>query len=217
MTLNKRLKKALKRASIHYIVLLVCGWALFSKYPGIVEYFPVGTTERLFDAGGALAMESTLHAGRLQDESTAAHALFFVICFLSSILLAIPVSATYLGTSTKTKPSASLSKALIVLPIAVTGLVLVVQNSLALAFSLAGIVAGSGIRFRSNMKEITDTFFFMTSIGIGLAAGVGSLGIALLMSFIFCYTMIFLSAINYGEEKFDRSQIDALETTGADE
>lgn len=125
--------------------------------------------------------------------------VFVIMCFLTSIVVSIPVGRTYMATHVIKKRNASMAKALLLLPIAVSGLVLIVQNNLALAFSLAGIVAGCGIRFRSNIREFTDTLYFMVAIGIGLAAGVGALGIALAMSLVFCYATLTVFAIGYGE------------------
>jgi hypothetical protein len=124
--------------------------------------------------------------------------IFFWFCFLAALLMVLPVGTTYLATRRVKKGSDSLAKMIVVLPVAVTGLVLIVQNSLALAFGLAGIVAGGGIRFRTNMREYTDTLFFLISIGIGLSSGVGAPGLALIMSIVFCYSILILSAIDYG-------------------
>ncbi len=197
--MTKRLKSVYLKITIYYIVAIGGLVSVFTYFPGFVDYFPVGTTEKLFSSTQSFELQSTVHAGRLEGESELAHGLFFVMCFLSSILLTIPLGCTYLGTHNPEKSNPSFAKSIILLPIAVTGLVLIVQNSLALAFGLAGIVAGAGIRFRTNMKEFTDTLFFLTSIGIGLSAGVGALGLSLIMSLIFCYTILTLYAINYGE------------------
>ena len=197
--MSSNLKSAFVKITVHYIVLVSACWVVFTSYPDLIEYFPIGTTERIFSSARNYELESTVHAGRLEEASQTAHAIFFFVCFLSSILLTIPVGATYLGARSAKKTDASIAKAIIILPIAVTGLVLIVQNSLALAFSLAGIVAGTGIRFRANMKEFTDTLFFLITIGIGLSAGVGSIGLAAIMSIVFCYTILIVHAIGYGE------------------
>ena len=63
-----------------------------------------------------------------------------------------------------------------------------VQNSLALAFSLAGIVAG--VSYRTRLKDSADALYIFFSIGIGLAAGTQSLGIAMVMSLFFAFAVI---------------------------
>ena len=80
----------------------------------------------------------------------------------------------------------SLVHTLIVLPIVVAGVVLVVKNSLALAFALAGIVAG--VRFRQKLDEPEEAVYVLLALGIGLAAGVQALDVALVMSM--AYTMV---------------------------
>ena len=57
----------------------------------------------------------------------------------------------------------SLVNTIIILPMVVTGIVIIVQNSLALAFSLAGI-AGA-VRFRNSLKSSGDALFILMSVG----------------------------------------------------
>jgi hypothetical protein len=85
---------------------------------------------------------------------------------------------------------------LIILPIAVTGIVLIVQNSLALAFSLAGIVAA--VRFRTTLKDVKDGVYVFLAIGVGLACGVQALGIAVVVSVFFNIVNLTLWWIDFG-------------------
>ena len=57
----------------------------------------------------------------------------------------------------------SLISTIIILPLIVTGIVVIVQNSLALAFSLAGI-AGA-VRFKNSLKSSGDALFILLSVG----------------------------------------------------
>jgi polyphosphate kinase len=77
----------------------------------------------------------------------------------------------------------SLVHTIVILPIAVTGIVIIVQDSLALAFSLAGIVAA--VRFRHTLQDTKDAVYIFISIAVGLAAGVQALTVALVVSAIF--------------------------------
>ena len=63
---------------------------------------------------------------------------------------------------------------------------------------LAGIVAGAGIRFRTNIREVVDTLFFLIAICIGVASGVGSLGIALVTSIVFTYALLITTTLDFG-------------------
>jgi hypothetical protein len=78
----------------------------------------------------------------------------------------------------------------------VAGIVMIVQYSLALAFSLAGIVAA--VRFRTTLEDTKDAVYIFLAIGVGLACGVQSLGLALLLSIVFNAVVLVLWATRYG-------------------
>lgn len=99
-----------------------------------------------------------------------------------AVVLALPVAGIYMHTR-RLRYDPSLVQTMIVLPIVVAGVVLVVKNSLALAFALAGIVAG--VRFRQKLNEPKDAVYVLLSLGLGLAAAVHALDIALALSLAF--------------------------------
>ena len=99
-----------------------------------------------------------------------------------ALAMTLPVAWTLTRTR-RLRYDPSLVHTLIVLPLVVAGVVLVVKNSLALAFALAGIVAG--VRFRQKLDEPEEAVYVLLSLGIGLAAGVQALDIALVMSLAF--------------------------------
>ncbi|MEX0322987.1 MAG: hypothetical protein AB3N63_12565 [Puniceicoccaceae bacterium] len=206
--LSQKLIEGLLKISGFYFILILTVFLTSNIFPSFIDYLPIGTAERIFSNIGTMELDSTAYAERLSEEGVTGHAIFFAICFLTALALAIPVGTVYLTTRQEKKKSDSLAKLIVVLPVAVTGLVLIVQNSLALAFGLAGIVAGGGVRFRTNMREFTDTLFFLISIGIGLSAGIGALGLALIMSAIFNYTILSLYAIGYGDFKVPLTEND---------
>jgi hypothetical protein len=89
----------------------------------------------------------------------------------------------------------------------------VVQDSLALAFSLAGIVAA--VRFRNNLKESGDAVYIFGSIGIGFATGIHALSVATALSVIFVVLELVLWKINLGAE-FDDTFNRLCMPSGAD-
>jgi phosphotransferase system glucose/maltose/N-acetylglucosamine-specific IIC component len=91
----------------------------------------------------------------------------------------------------------SLVNTIIVLPMIVTGIVIIVQNSLALAFSLAGI-AGA-VRFRNSLKSSGDALFILLAVGVGLSAGIGAIELAAIITIFFNYTFAMLWITEYGE------------------
>ena len=93
----------------------------------------------------------------------------------------------------------SLVNTIIVLPMVVTGIVIIVQNSLALAFALAGI-AGA-VRFRNSLKSSGDALFILCAVAIGLSAGIGAVELAAVISIALNYTFAALWLTEYGERK----------------
>jgi hypothetical protein len=109
---------------------------------------------------------------------------------ISGFLLAVPVGFTYVRTRSSLKYDASLVQTVIMLPVVVSAILIVVQNSLALAFSLAGIV--TAVRFRNNLKDTRDAVYIFAAVGIGFAAGVGTLAISAFLSVFFCVLELLL-------------------------
>jgi hypothetical protein len=196
--MNRRIKTGFLKITLFYLLLGLITFAGIRAFPELPKLMPVGAAERLFSSSGMMEFDSSTFGNRFEDIDPLKQGFFLLSCFLSALLLALPVGTTYMAIRAEKKRSVALVKLIVILPVAVTGLVLIVQNSLALAFSLAGIVSGAGIRFRANMREYTDAVFFLTSIGIGLSAGIGAIGISFMMSFIFCYTILTVYALDYG-------------------
>lgn len=105
------------------------------------------------------------------------------LAVIGAFLLALPVAFVYVRTRNSLKYDQSLVQTVIMLPVVITSILIVVQNSLALAFSLAGIVAA--VRFRNNLKDSRDAVYIFAGVGIGFAAGVGQLAIAAFLSLFF--------------------------------
>jgi len=109
---------------------------------------------------------------------------------IAAFLLALPVAFTYVRTRNSLRYDQSVVQTVIMLPVVVTAILLVVENSLALAFSLAGIVAA--VRFRNNLKDSRDAVYIFAAVGIGFASGVGALAIAAFLSTFFCVLELLL-------------------------
>jgi len=119
---------------------------------------------------------------------------------IGALALSMPIAWVYTFTRRLTY-DASLVHSVIILPMVVSGIVVIVKDSVALAFSLAGIVAA--VRFRNTLKDPKDAVYIFLAIGIGLAAGVQSLDVALVISLVFNATVLVLWKYNiaamYGE------------------
>jgi Domain of unknown function (DUF4956) len=86
-----------------------------------------------------------------------------------AVLLAIPVAWVYTLTRQKRGYRQSVVQTLVILPAVVAAIVVMVKYSLALAFSLAGIVAA--VRFRTTLDDSKDAVHIFLATGIGFAAG----------------------------------------------
>ena len=71
-----------------------------------------------------------------------------------------------------------------------------VQNSLALAFSLAGVVGA--MRFRTTLRDSRDLVYVFLSIVVGFAAGVQSLAVGAVVSIVFNFVLIITWRYDYG-------------------
>jgi hypothetical protein len=132
---------------------------------------------------------------------------------LGALLLVLPVAFVYVRTRTRSKYDHSLVQTVIMLPIVVTAILVVVRDSLALAFSLAGIVAA--VRFRNTLKESGDTVYIFGSIGIGFATGIHALAVATVLSVFFVVVELATWKFNLGAE-FERTFARLCLPSGAD-
>lgn len=127
--------------------------------------------------------------------------VFLATSLIGTLLVMLPVAWTYSAISRDTGYRKSFVRTLLVLPICATTIVLLIQNNLALAFGLAAMVAA--VRFRVSLNEAIDGIFIFASICVGLAAGVGHLGVAAIMAVFFCYTNAILWRIEFGRNPVD--------------
>jgi hypothetical protein len=160
-------------------------------------YLPIGGVEQLIT-------EPTKNPLQASEAVRAAHVANFgqsvfwlVVAIIAAILVSLPISWTYMAVRGGQEYDQSLVNTIIVLPMVVTGIVIIVQNSLALAFSLAGI-AGA-VRFRNSLKSSGDALFILLAVAIGLSAGIGAVELAALVTIAFTYTFVALWMTEYGE------------------
>jgi len=119
-----------------------------------------------------------------------------LVILIGTLLLMLPVSWVYMSARSVQGHSQSVVQTLIILPLVVAGIIIIVQNSLALAFSLAGVVGA--VRFRTNLKDTRDLVFVFLSIAVGFAAGVQSLAVGALLSMFFNFVLILTWRYDYG-------------------
>lgn len=117
------------------------------------------------------------------------------VAMVGAILLMIPVAWVYQLTRAKRGYQQSVVQLLIILPLVVAGIVVLVKDSLALAFSLAGIVAA--VRFRNTLDDSKDAVYVFLATGVGLAAAV-DIQVATAISIVFNLTILILWYADFG-------------------
>jgi hypothetical protein len=96
-----------------------------------------------------------------------------LVAMIGALLLMLPVAWAYAATRIRKQMNTSVVTTIVLLPIAVAAIFVIVQDSLAAAFSLAGI-AGL-VRFRNALEDTRDAMYVVIAIAVGLGAGVGTL------------------------------------------
>ncbi|HYN45336.1 MAG TPA: hypothetical protein VES64_01455 [Allosphingosinicella sp.] len=175
-------------------LLFAAGWL----YPEVRAFLPIGGVEALLSAPpqGPLA---TVQIGASQVGNFGESLMWLIIAIAGALLAALPVSWTYMEIRARSDYDQSLVETIVVLPMIVTGIIIIVHNSLALAFAIAGIAAG--VRFRNSLKSTGDALFILLAIGIGLSSGIGAVELAIVMSIAFNYVFLMLWITDYGARK----------------
>ena len=168
---------------------------LLHKFPGLSEYFPVGGISEL-----AASNQDVFEPVYTSVDRTilAPHGpVKLAFATLGAIILTVPISWVYFITSRARRIDQSFLQTIMILPIVVTGISMVVLNSLALAFSLAGLVAA--VRFRFALNQPSDAIYIFVAIGIGLGSGIGALAVAAVTSFAFVIATLIIWKLEYGK------------------
>jgi len=175
-------------------LLFAAGWF----YPDIRNFLPIGGVEALLSAPpqGPLG---AIEIGASQVGNFGESLMWLIVAIAGALVAALPVSWTYMEIRDRRDYDQSLVETIVVLPMIVTGIIIIVHNSLALAFAIAGIAAG--VRFRNSLKSTGDALFILLAIGIGLAAGIGAVELAIVMSIAFNYCFLLLWITDYGARK----------------
>lgn len=133
-------------------------------------------------------------------------ALSTLIILMGVLALMLPVAWVYMSTRyNKGGPDQQVAQVLIFLPLVVAGIVLVVQNSLALAFSLAGVVAA--VRFRSTLRDARDLVFIFLAIAVGFAGGVQTLILGAIVSVLFNFVLLLTWRYDFGRSVLEPTAV----------
>ena len=203
--------RLLRKVALYHLSLVVLLVTIEAIFPDFVTYLPVGgVTELAEGADHSFAdwgpvdapvsdneiVSSVIQATTAFDRLGYGRQLMLVL--VGVWLLVLPVSWVHKGIHKASAHDHSLDETTLILPGVVSAIVLIVQHSLALAFSLAGIVAG--VHFRRALQDTFDALFILVAIGTGIAAGVAALEIAAVLTVFFCYATLYVYFVGDGLE-----------------
>jgi hypothetical protein len=229
--------RLLRRLVIYHVILAALLVLAAVLFPAFVAQLPiggiqalarggdltVGTLENAAGGGDFEIVDSLIQASSQLDRLGYARQLVLVI--VGVLLLMLPVSWVHKGIHRTSVHDHSLDETTLILPGVVAAIVIVVQHSLPLAFSLAGIIAG--VQFRRALQDTFDALFILVAIGAGIAAGIAALEITAVLTVFFTYTTLFVYFYGDGlQSDFDeqkklmkrqRKEADAERAADADE
>ncbi len=192
-----RASKLLLEVTAYYLIIGLAVFLALKVWPELRNYLPIGGVEQLITQPSKNPLQAS-EAVRAAHVANFGQSVFWlVVAIIAAIIVSLPVSWVYMAVRGGDEYDQSLVNTIIVLPMVVTGIVIIVQNSLALAFSLAGI-AGA-VRFRNSLKSSGDALFILLAVGIGLSAGIGAIELAAVISIAFNYCFAILWVTEYGE------------------
>ena len=164
---------------------------LLGKGLAEVEVTPTSGTILQDGLGGAPASEVSVGT-----TSLAGLAGTTTLILLGTLILMLPVTWVYMSARSVPGHSQAVVQTLMILPLVVAGIVLIVRDSLALAFSLAGVVAA--VRFRTNLKDSRDVVYVFLAIAVGFAAGVQTLAVGAVLTVVFNFLLLLTWRYDYG-------------------
>jgi hypothetical protein len=173
------------------VALMSVAW----RYVPHTQLIARESLDALFSAGAPTsgATKAALAAGPSLDQTTLAATV--ALAMVSAVLLSLPIAWVYIRTRAKRGYQQSVVQTLIILPVGVAGVVVLVKYSLALAFSLAGIVAA--VRFRNTLDDSKDAVYVFLATAVGLAAAV-DLPVAVVISLLFNAVVLALWYSDFG-------------------
>ncbi len=196
------MSNVLVRLAVYYLGTMAFFGGLFRLFPQILYYMALerdrqGPRSLDFSADQVASPMSTGVEGiaRIFDPATTIPVVFSL---LGAFALTLPVVWVYRWTRPRKRYNQSFAHTLLVVPIAIALIVFLVKGSLALAFSLAGIVAA--VQFRTSLNETMDSVYMFIVIGIGLAAGVQLLNVGLLASLGFNLVALIVWKTDFGAQ-----------------
>ena len=211
----------LRKVFVYHLALAMFCVAIALAFPEFTEQLPIGGIKELAGSGELSVSNVEEFSQPVEDIQivetfirttsrfdSLGYARQLTIVLIGVWLFMLPVSWVHKGIHKMSSHDHSLDETTLVLPGIVAAIVLVVQHSLALAFSLAGIVAG--VQFRRALQDTYDALFILVAIGTGLAAGVQALEIAAVLTVFFSYATLYVYYLGDGLESHHAAHTSAI-------
>ncbi|GHV05469.1 hypothetical protein FACS1894217_02400 [Clostridia bacterium] len=131
------------------------------------------------------------------DASFTAHNLLLAMGV--ALLLGLLLAGVYLKTQGGKTPSQGFALTLVILPAIITVIIMLVGNSVARAFSLAG--AFQIVRFRSAPGDPKNIAYVVFCMAVGLACGMGYVLYGVIVAVVMCVVMILLEVFKFATPK----------------
>ena len=191
--------RSLVRLLVYYVVL-VAGTLVLERYSPLVREvvsvdLPSGTSAQELRRALVPGADAEQVSGEVPVHHSAA--VIMALAMTGALALAIPIAWVYMLSKQRQRWDRSVVQTVILLPLAVAGIAVLVRNSIALAFSLAGLAAA--VRFRNTLKDTKDAVYIFLAIAVGLAAGVQALELGFVVSFVFNAAVLGLWSMNVGD------------------
>ncbi len=178
-------RNVVARTTIYYVVFGTLAATLYRYVPSAWGTLGGESLSDMMSPGGAVT----------SSDGSGPTPLSTVVAMLTALATALPVAWIYTLTRRKKGFQQSIVQTYLILPVVVAAIVVMVKYSIALAFSLGGIVAA--VRFRTSLDDSKDATGIFVVTGIGMASAVAP-SVAWVISIGFNLLMIGLWYTDFG-------------------
>lgn len=185
------------RLAAYYAVLALTVFLLHQFAPGL----PIFSTESFRASIAEIGRSNILEGNSPLSLTSGEVAVNSLLMMLSAVLLTLPVAWVHILTRSRKGFSQSMVQTLIMLPLVVAGVLTIVQHSVALAFSLGGVVGA--VSFRNRLADPKDAIYIFVAIAVGIAAGVQVLSVAAAISIFFNLVVLTAWYFDFGRMPAD--------------
>jgi hypothetical protein len=186
--------KVLLRVGFYYVCLTALGMLAWRYLPH-ANFIGTESLDSLFGSVSMVTGKVSKNAQLIPAPDQGTFAATVAFAMIAALACSLPVAWIYTLTRSRRGYSQSVVQMLVIMPVAVSGIFVLVKYSTALAFGLGGIAAA--VRFRNTLDDSKDAVFVILVIGLGIAAGV-DIPVALVISFLFNAVLVSLWLADFG-------------------